>query len=266
MELRGGTHLVLVPGDAAPGDAPFDLMVEDLRRDTSAVDRARARRRARSSTAGSTTRSIVTDPDGHRRDDQQQPRRRPGSVADLTRISDAARASTLVPVEDAGEAARHVLAERELLEHAEPDAIAPRARITCWMWMFHGSTLSSSSTLCSSEPTACSPCQCAVAPLGVRVAEAAHPEREQRLELDHARRRRCAAAGRSVAPCERRRPGAQRTFAHRVGQVLDAARRRLGAPRRVAVADESAAPPGSRRSGRRCRARSTGSACSSRPS
>jgi catechol 2,3-dioxygenase-like lactoylglutathione lyase family enzyme len=31
LELRGGTHLVLVPGDP-PGetDAPFDVMVEDL--------------------------------------------------------------------------------------------------------------------------------------------------------------------------------------------------------------------------------------------
>ena len=31
LELRGGTHLVLLPGTpAAGGDAPFDLMVEDL--------------------------------------------------------------------------------------------------------------------------------------------------------------------------------------------------------------------------------------------
>ena len=30
MELRGGTHLVLVPGKVTAGDAPFDLMVEDL--------------------------------------------------------------------------------------------------------------------------------------------------------------------------------------------------------------------------------------------
>jgi catechol 2,3-dioxygenase-like lactoylglutathione lyase family enzyme len=29
-ELRGGTHLVLQAGEAEPGDAPFDLMVEDL--------------------------------------------------------------------------------------------------------------------------------------------------------------------------------------------------------------------------------------------
>lgn len=29
-ELRGGTHLVLEVGEVAPGDAPFDLMVEDL--------------------------------------------------------------------------------------------------------------------------------------------------------------------------------------------------------------------------------------------
>jgi Glyoxalase/Bleomycin resistance protein/Dioxygenase superfamily len=31
FELRGGTHLIIVPKpDAAPGDASFDLMVEDL--------------------------------------------------------------------------------------------------------------------------------------------------------------------------------------------------------------------------------------------
>jgi catechol 2,3-dioxygenase-like lactoylglutathione lyase family enzyme len=31
LELRGGTHLVLVPGAApADADAPFDLMVDDL--------------------------------------------------------------------------------------------------------------------------------------------------------------------------------------------------------------------------------------------
>lgn len=29
-ELRGGTHLVIQPGATGPGDAPFDLMVEDL--------------------------------------------------------------------------------------------------------------------------------------------------------------------------------------------------------------------------------------------
>ena len=32
FELRGGTHLILLPkDDVVPGDAPFDLMVEDLR-------------------------------------------------------------------------------------------------------------------------------------------------------------------------------------------------------------------------------------------
>ena len=30
LELRGGTHLVIVPGEPKAGDAPFDLMVEDL--------------------------------------------------------------------------------------------------------------------------------------------------------------------------------------------------------------------------------------------
>src|SRR5262249_5655229 len=40
-----------------------------------------------------------------------------------------------------------------------PSRLPHRARITCCTWMFHGSTLSSSSTLCSSLPTASSPCQ-----------------------------------------------------------------------------------------------------------
>ena len=32
LELRGGTHLVLIPkSEVVAGDAPFDLMVEDLR-------------------------------------------------------------------------------------------------------------------------------------------------------------------------------------------------------------------------------------------
>jgi len=32
FEMRGGTHLILMAKiDVAPGDAPFDLMVEDLR-------------------------------------------------------------------------------------------------------------------------------------------------------------------------------------------------------------------------------------------
>jgi catechol 2,3-dioxygenase-like lactoylglutathione lyase family enzyme len=30
LELRGGTHLVLVPGTPGTSDAPFDLMVDDL--------------------------------------------------------------------------------------------------------------------------------------------------------------------------------------------------------------------------------------------
>src|SRR5689334_16124126 len=30
LELRGGTHLLLFPGSPQGGDAPFDLMVDDL--------------------------------------------------------------------------------------------------------------------------------------------------------------------------------------------------------------------------------------------
>ena len=65
LELRGGTHLVLVPGAPATGDAPFDLMVEDLDAthadwaarglDPSAIERGRIH-------AGFT----IRDPDGYR--------------------------------------------------------------------------------------------------------------------------------------------------------------------------------------------------------
>jgi len=30
VELRGGTHVIFEAGEPEPGDAPFDLMVEDL--------------------------------------------------------------------------------------------------------------------------------------------------------------------------------------------------------------------------------------------
>ena len=65
MELRGGTHLVLVPGTVTAGDAPFDLMVEDLDAthrewadqglDVSSVSHDRIH-----------DSFVVTDPDGHR--------------------------------------------------------------------------------------------------------------------------------------------------------------------------------------------------------
>ena len=65
MELRGGTHLVLVPGTVTAGDAPFDLMVEDLR----AVHQQWM---AQGLDPGPIAHDrihdsfIVTDPDGHR--------------------------------------------------------------------------------------------------------------------------------------------------------------------------------------------------------
>ncbi|MGI9604408.1 MAG: VOC family protein [Acidimicrobiales bacterium] len=65
VELRGGTHVIFEPGDPDGGDAPFDLMVEDLP-DT----------HQRWSTAGLDVSDIIsgdihdvfilTDPDGHR--------------------------------------------------------------------------------------------------------------------------------------------------------------------------------------------------------
>ena len=64
LELRGGTHLVLVPGSPTPGEAPFDLMVEDL-------EATRAAWTAAGIEASPITRGrihssfIATDPDGH---------------------------------------------------------------------------------------------------------------------------------------------------------------------------------------------------------
>jgi hypothetical protein len=64
LELRGGTHLILVPGEPHAGGAPFDLMVEDVdatHRDWSArgIDVGPI-------TQGRNHRSFVaTDPDGY---------------------------------------------------------------------------------------------------------------------------------------------------------------------------------------------------------
>jgi catechol 2,3-dioxygenase-like lactoylglutathione lyase family enzyme len=67
LELRGGTHLVLVPGSppTGGGDAPFDLMVEDLDAmhaqwqerglDVSSIERGRIH-----------SAFTVNDPDGYR--------------------------------------------------------------------------------------------------------------------------------------------------------------------------------------------------------
>ena len=67
MELRGGTHLVLVPGAGrTAGDAPFDLMVDDL----DAIAR-RQWSRARHSTSSPIAHDRIhdsftfRDPDGH---------------------------------------------------------------------------------------------------------------------------------------------------------------------------------------------------------
>jgi catechol 2,3-dioxygenase-like lactoylglutathione lyase family enzyme len=64
LELRGGTHLLLIPGTPDGDDAPFDLMVEDLeatRRDWEAAG-------LRPSPIGERpfhTSFTVHDPDGH---------------------------------------------------------------------------------------------------------------------------------------------------------------------------------------------------------
>jgi len=65
LELRGGTHLVLVPGTPKGGETPFDLMVEDL--DATHQDWS-----ARGIEVGPITRGRIhnafeaTDPDGYR--------------------------------------------------------------------------------------------------------------------------------------------------------------------------------------------------------
>ena len=67
MEMRGGTHLVLRPsdGETEAGDAPFDLMADDLEMIRSTMVDA-------GYTVGDIERSgnhhrlIVTDPTGHR--------------------------------------------------------------------------------------------------------------------------------------------------------------------------------------------------------
>ena len=66
LELRGGTHLVLLPDESATDDeAPFDLMVEDL-------DATHAEWQARGLAPSAIERGpihdqlTVRDPDGHR--------------------------------------------------------------------------------------------------------------------------------------------------------------------------------------------------------
>jgi len=64
LELRGGTHLLLLRGSGTPGEAPFDLMVDDL-------DAFYAEMSARGLPVSTITRGEIhdmftlTDPDGH---------------------------------------------------------------------------------------------------------------------------------------------------------------------------------------------------------
>lgn len=67
MELRGGTHLVLVEdADVVPGqEAPFDLMVDDLAQ-TQVCCAAASIDSSPIEQAGAHERFWVTDPSGHR--------------------------------------------------------------------------------------------------------------------------------------------------------------------------------------------------------
>ena len=64
-ELRGGTHLIIQAGETGPGDAPFDLMVDDL----AAFRRELCDRRLDVSEiipGDIHDVFVLTDPDGHR--------------------------------------------------------------------------------------------------------------------------------------------------------------------------------------------------------
>src|SRR5262245_49867725 len=89
-----------------------------------------------------------------------------------------------VTVDDAGESARVVLADRELFEDAEPDPVAPsRAHHLLDVDVPRlGVVELLDLVLLRSDRELAVPAP--VAPFRMRVPEAAHPEREQRLELD----------------------------------------------------------------------------------
>src|SRR4029079_11064548 len=100
--------------------------------------------------------------------------RRRSGVGDLPRVT----------VDDAGETTRVVLAERELLEYAEPDLVAPLGAhhlldvdvprldvVELFDLVFFG-------------PGRELAVPVAVAPFGMHVAQPAHTERQQRLQLD----------------------------------------------------------------------------------
>ena len=64
-ELRGGTHLILLAGESQPGEAPFDLMVDDLG-ETHAEYRAAGLDVSDIVTGEVHAVFILTDPDGKR--------------------------------------------------------------------------------------------------------------------------------------------------------------------------------------------------------
>src|SRR5215813_12769823 len=65
LELRGGTHLILLPGESeGPSDAPLDLMVDDLA-ETHTLWSARGLRVSPIERGRIHDTFTVTDPEGH---------------------------------------------------------------------------------------------------------------------------------------------------------------------------------------------------------
>src|SRR5438105_1427455 len=143
---------------------------------------------------------------------------------------------SFVAVENAGEAARMVVAERELLENTEAGPVAPTGahhlldvdvpRLDV-VELFDLVLLGADREL--AVPVA-------VSPFRMRVAETAHPERQQRLELDaflaavvtEQAQRRAFGAPQPLGPTH---------FVHRCREVVDT-RLGVGAEHGFALPDE----------------------------
>src|SRR5439155_9918200 len=136
-----------------------------------------------------------------------------------------------------GQATRPVLAERELLEHAESDPIGPARAHDLLDVDVPGFEIVELLDLVLLGSNRLLAVPAPVPPIGVRVAEPAHTERHQRLELD--------ALLAAVVPQQPERralrasePGDPAHAYDGSREVLDRALRRVDAPRRLVVGDE----------------------------